>query len=528
MELNKWTEPAELTGRTRIFVIAAMAVLVCLFYFSAASHFDYTTDDSYIYYQYARNLTGGDGLSFNAGTPSYGFTSPLWLLIMSAGGAAGADMPFFSKMLDLLFASMSVMLVFFLSFELTRDVAVSFCTSLAFSVNAWLLRWAGSGLETSLAVFLLLAFFRYLLRNEYAASAGVLGLLTLVRPEASLLLVPMLMDLRLNSVDLSRAWRTGVRVVSVWLVIVLPWVLYAYAAFGSVVPTTFGAKHAAAFDPGDMADSAVDIVKTLGSADGAAVVCLAVPLFVFWMRYRKRRVKVPAPPDGEKLPLPFYHFRQSFVGIAWIVILPLFYVLFSVNVVSRYLLLVTPVILIMGFFFLHELLLDRPPMLRYGLVLALTALIMMQNQFVYKKYAVPHLEAFALGIETCLKPIGFWLGEHTPPGTVILTADVGAIGYFSRRTICDFNGIVSPGAAPGRKDNDTFTGLLRERRWGGICEPSYIVHRGPVPGELKDVNGLVPVMSRPFAGLSVSDSRTVFFTLYRVEHPATEKLLTRR
>ena len=29
--------------------------------------------------------------------------------------------------------------------------------------------------------------------------------------------------------------------------------------------------------------------------------------------------------------------------------------------------------------------------------------------------------------------------------TVVMTCDVGALGYVSGRTICDFNGIVSPG-----------------------------------------------------------------------------------
>mgnify|MGYP001560024612 CR=1 FL=1 len=142
---------------SRTFIVAVMAVLVVIFYVTAAGHFSYTTDDSYIYFQYARNLAQGNGPCFNAGEPSYGFTSPLWLLILSAGGAVGADIPLLAKVLDLLFASLSIVLLFFVALELTRDVAVSFCASLALSVNAWLLRWAGSGLETSLAVFLMLA-----------------------------------------------------------------------------------------------------------------------------------------------------------------------------------------------------------------------------------------------------------------------------------------------------------------------------------------------------------------------------------
>jgi arabinofuranosyltransferase len=521
-------EITEITGRGRFFIIAGLALLVCLFYFSAAAHFDYTTDDSYIYFQYARNLSGGEGWSFNAGTPSYGFTSPLWMMMISAGGAAGADIPTAAKILDLLFASMSVVLLFFLSFELTRDVAVSFCATLAFSVNAWLLRWAGSGLETSLAIFLLLAFFRYLLRNEYQVAAGVLGLLTLARPEAALLLVPLVADLRINSVNRSQAFHTGVRMVSVWLVIVLPWLFAAYAIFGTVIPATFGAKHGALFDPGEIAGSASDVIKTLGSADGVSVLCLFVSVAAFAVRHR-RMVRAGRAGAGDgRLPVPFYHYRQSFAGVSWAILLPLFYMLFSVNVVSRYFLIVTPIVLVMGFFYFHELFRGRSPVVRYGLVLALTALVMIQSQVVYKKYALPHMAAFSVGMEACLEPIGRWLGDSTPPGTVVMTADVGAVGYFSGRFICDFNGIVSPGATAGRKDNDTFTEMIRQRRWGEVCVPDYIVHRSTLPEELKDVGGLVPVMSKPFPGLSISDDRTVYFTIYRVGYTTPEKLLTVR
>jgi len=521
-------EITELSGRSRLFILAGLTVLVALFYISAAAHFDYTTDDSFIYFQYARNLAAGEGMSFNAGTPGYGFTSPLWLLMISAGGVAGADIPMVSKILDLLFASLSILLLFFLSFELSRDVAVSFCATLAFSVNAWLLRWAGSGLETSLAVFFLLAFFRYLLRNEYHVAAGVLGLLTLVRPEAVLLLFPLIADLRINSVSRAQAMRTATRLVSVWLVIVLPWVFTAYAIFGTIVPTTFGAKHGVMFDPGEMAGSIIDVTRTLGSVDGVSIICLIISLVLFTVRHR-RMVRTKTAAEGEaRLPLPLYHFRQSLAAILWIVLLPLFYMLFSVNVVSRYFLITTPMVLILGFFFFHELFRDRSPVVRYGFVLALTTLVMLQSQYVYKKYALPHLDAFTVGMEACLEPIGSWLKEATPAGTVILTADVGAIGYFSERFICDYNGIVSPGATRERKDNASFTKMLREKRWGEICAPEYIVHRSVVPEELKDVDGLVPVMSKPFPGLSISDDRTVYFTVYRVGYPTPEKMLTAR
>lgn len=511
---QSWSKP---------FIIGVMVILVAVFYLTAAAHFSYTTDDSYIYFQYARSLAQGEGPCFNAGDPSYGFTSPLWLLILSAGGAVGSDIPLLAKALDLIFASLSIILFFFVVLELARDVAVAFCASLAFSVNAWLLRWAGSGLETSLAVLLILVFFRYLLRNEYAVASGVAGLLALVRPEASLLMGLLIWDLRINSLNGGHAMRMAFRVVPVWLAIVLPWAVYAYAQFGSVLPATFGAKRGGGFDPGDLAGAAGDIAKTLGSADGVVLAALFVSLAILIVRHRRSG---GAPGDGPFL--PFHQFRQGLVGVGWLILLPLAYTLFTVNIVSRYLLIVTPLAVAMAYFYLYEVLRERPQIVRYGLVLALTGFVMLQNQMVYSRYVAAHVGSFTEGMESCLIPMGRWLKENAPPGTVIMTGDVGALGYFSGRTICDFNGIVSPGIDPPQRDNDGFTKLLRDRGWDRYCVPDYVVHRSTISEELADVPGLVPVMTRPFPGLSISNSELVYFTLYRVDRTVPEKLLTLR
>lgn len=506
---------------SRTFIAAVLGVLVAIFYVTAAGHFSYTTDDSYIYFQYARNLSQGNGPCFNEGEPSYGFTGPLWMLILSAGGAAGADIPLLGKALDLLFAALSIIVFFFVAFELVRDAAVSFCATLAFSVNAWLLRWAGSGLETSLAVFLLLAFFRQLLRNEYPVAAGILGLLALVRPEATILLGLLFIDLRVNSPGRGHSLRESMRALSIWLAIVLPWTVYAYAMFGTVLPATFGAKHGALFRPSDMADTAADIVTTLGAADGAAFLVLVVSFASFLLARRKRRA------PGERL-LPYYHYRQGLVATLWIVLLPAAYAAGGVNTVSRYLLLASVPATAMAFFWLHALLEGRSAAVRYGVVLAATALVMVQNQAVTTRLVKPHLAAFTEGVESCLVPIADWLRRNTPPGTIVMTGDVGALGYFSGRTICDVNGIVSPGVEPALRTNEAFTELLRAGRWGEHCAPGYVVHRSALPEELAGVRGLVPLLSRPFPGLSISNDETVYYTLYRVDDANPGELLTAR
>ena len=42
----------------------------------------YLTDDTFIHFQFAKHLVQGKGFSFNAGEPTYGATSPLWVLLL--------------------------------------------------------------------------------------------------------------------------------------------------------------------------------------------------------------------------------------------------------------------------------------------------------------------------------------------------------------------------------------------------------------------------------------------------------------
>ena len=52
---------------------------------------DVTSDDAYYYFQIARNLADGGGVSFDGETPTNGF-HPLWLVLLTPLAAAKPDM----------------------------------------------------------------------------------------------------------------------------------------------------------------------------------------------------------------------------------------------------------------------------------------------------------------------------------------------------------------------------------------------------------------------------------------------------
>src|SRR5258706_2673900 len=75
----------------RTLLLISLPLIVLLSYGTASLHFPYTPDDTYIYLQFERNATQGNGISFNAGEPTYGVTSPLWMFIIALGGKLGTE-----------------------------------------------------------------------------------------------------------------------------------------------------------------------------------------------------------------------------------------------------------------------------------------------------------------------------------------------------------------------------------------------------------------------------------------------------
>ena len=501
---------------TRWLYMLALPIIVAIFYVTAIGHFAYTPDDTYIYLQFAKNLIHGNGFSFNPGEATYGVTSPLWLFMISLGGAMGTDLYMGAKVIDLLFASFSLILCYMVAYEIIRDVAVGLCATVAFSLNAWMLRWAGTGMETSLSVALMLAVVLFCLRNEYFMSVFFASLLTLVRPEASLIVILILVDLYLNSHNRRRALSTAAALVIVYLMVLAPWFFYAYKTFGTVLPNSGLAKSGLHLDFTHMVPTAVDVVKTVGFTDaiaaGVVVIC-AVMLVIGFTKDKS--------PDTHEDAARFFFFRQSLLGIGWILLLPLIYVVADVNVVSRYLLLVTPLLTIYAFSFLYGVVeRSRNSRHAYSAVFVLAAFIMLQNQFVYRIYVKPGIDTFEQGMQSCLIPIGKWFKDNTPPETRIVAPDIGAVGFYSDRRICDAAGLTSGAMLPYIASDNSPDDIIAKRLYENVCTVDYVIHRAPAPDQLRSDSTIVQVLTRPFHGLTLSDSRLFYYTVYKVKQPA--------
>ncbi|HSV86291.1 MAG TPA: hypothetical protein VLH85_06930 [Levilinea sp.] len=156
-----------------------------------------TIDDAFITYRYARNLLAGNGLAFNPGERVLGTTTPLHAFLMTGLGAlsGGAQAPFptLALVVNALADAGTCLLLWHIGRRI-RSPAATLGAALVWAIAPFSVTFAIGGLETSVTVFLLTGMMAAHLskRRSMAALGGVLALLA--RPDAILLVGPVLLD----------------------------------------------------------------------------------------------------------------------------------------------------------------------------------------------------------------------------------------------------------------------------------------------------------------------------------------------
>jgi len=472
----------------------------------------YTADDTYIHLQFARNILDGKGFSFNPGEPTYGSTSPLWVFLIAAGGMLSHDLLAVSKILSICFTFGALLLFALIVNMFLREYIYVFACTLVWSLDIWLIRWAPSGMETSLALFVMLSGL-YLYAQERGSlkrmylSPAVFALLTLIRPEGFLLYVICIVD---STVMVKKKAKHLVFFLLPYVVVLAPWVLFAYLQFGQIVPNTFIAKGSSPYSAFHLWNNSIgSVIKSITSSRLWELVFLliwgAVSLKMYGIRGWWSRAKT----------------NRFLVMAIWMTVLPAAYILGGLPIVSRYLLLVIPALILLGFYSLKK-------VLRYfqcsgtvqRWVLSIFVLVICaQNMVVGWTVVYPHVHQFTKGMRECFIPIGEWFAERTPPETTIAALDIGALGYMSRRRVLDLGGLITPEILPllERYDPedlaDCYPGLQLP-----IPRAEYIVYRSKDPDGVTSLKELYePLFTRRVASLGITaDPGDTYYTVCRI------------
>ena len=235
----------------------ALAAIIAGFVIHSVS-LNFTQDDAFISYRYARNLLDGEGLVFNPGERVEGYTNFLWIILLAAFGRLGVDIIGLSKVLGIASGAAAILVTYLISRRLVTSrppegalasgAASSSREWLALAPPAWLAAngalayWSISGLETSLFLAAaLLVVHLYLTRPDLVFCAAALA--TLVRPEGGLVFAIVLLHWALAGDGRASArLRSILTQMLGYLALIAPFVAFRAAYYRDILPNPFYAK----------------------------------------------------------------------------------------------------------------------------------------------------------------------------------------------------------------------------------------------------------------------------------------------
>jgi len=439
-----------------------------------------TWEDALITTTHALSAVDGIGLTHHAGEPLvHGFTSPISVLIPLIAEFLWSGSGLIAlKAASLVAGAATIMVAYRLSqrLNLTRCATAFFLAYLALNHNH--IFYGMTGMETQIAVLLLLASFLAVLQERAIASGLWLGGCLLARPDFVLWVAPAL------AFFWWRRLRAGLGATLATLALPLPWLLFSTLYYGSPIPNTVVAKSLSYVSRPALGDSWAEWGSWLAER-------LEAYRYAFW-RYFMPFLEQDAVSVVD-LPLRFRYFAlvaAVFLGLAILGVWSqrrragLYPLLGYVLLFSAY-----RVLFLFPYYFTWYL----PP---YTAAIALLAAAGLNHIHRYWLRSLAASLAIALAVLYALhlplsftleariqrqiedqvrRPLSEYLGRIVQPGEAIASESAGYVGYYSRAKLYDYPGLTSPTVIAALQqlpfEQRTMNHLIRE------LEPAWLVLR---------------------------------------------------
>lgn len=278
--------------------VVIIILITALFIAMLTDVYRFGVDDSFIFYRYAENAAAGSGFRFNTGEAAgEGFTSWLWMLLLTLCHFLGIATVPASKILGILFLLLSGGMLFLVVRKLMGQTPVATLTGLTLAAGVWLnfrlVAHGVSGMETGMYLFAVLALI-YLTTSALLApkeesrwwwilGAGTL-VLYLVRPEGivagGISLAAFALG-RLKDLLKPRTWGY------LFFALILPlslFLLMKHLVFGYIMPHSY--YHKIIIDKGEYSAALNHLIRFLKSYWWLMVVSIAA-LYYGWPARKK-------------------------------------------------------------------------------------------------------------------------------------------------------------------------------------------------------------------------------------------------
>jgi hypothetical protein len=299
-------------------------------------------------------------------------------------------------------------------------------------------------------------------------------------------------------------WRTVFTAVIVMGALIAPWLLFAKWHIGSFLPNTAGAKSGGLVtDPVLFVQKLAVPAKIIAASQAVAAVAILADLLV-----SRRRAFVLTP-----------GFRFAAL---WMLALPLAYVAGDIQVLSRYLLLVTPAVCIGGWMSMESVLRARAPRVRAAAMSSALVIALVASVVVYARVVVPPSRGFSEDLQVNMAGLARFLQENSQPGEVVAAADIGYLAFYGQRRVLDLGGLVEPetGKLLARHDYEQIVAEGLYFNVPGYPRVDYLVDRELVPdrfdGRVLNGHRFEKIYGTTVSNLGIRKPGTYYYTLYRI------------
>jgi len=400
------------------FVLFAVSVMVRLPFMAQ------TTDDAFITYRYAENIAGGLGFVYNLGERVLGVTTPLYTLILALASLIGIKPvlvgPWLNVMADSLVAPVLA----------HRDPTDRLkLASILYALSPFNAYWSASGMETGMVCLALATALVAYERERHYSCAVALSTALLLRIDTVALVAALAVHrvLRRRPVPL--------KPMLLFVALLIPWVVFAWAYFGNPVPQSVWAK--SALPKADVASALVSIlVKGFlhpGTPFGALLI-VGAACTLMWAR----REMLTAGAIFAFCYMAAYTLTRSQLH-------PWYYPPATIGYIP------------LAAAGLSALVMRFKPRLAGPFVTAVAIGASLFGVFRLHRGEIPN----QIALDAFLRTTGMALRRVAPPESTVFLKDIGYLGYYSGLRVHDFAGLVTPVLVPYRSRLD-FTGAVKQ------------------------------------------------------------------